>query len=105
MSRTIRIPRRRFAWQLAAFTVAVGLAGYFGYHTLWGRYGLETRRELLSRSTVLEFEAATLNSARKALQRDIGLLNSDPPDADIIGELARDHLGYADPSDRIVRTR
>lgn len=101
----MRLSKRRLAWQVSALIVAFGLAAYFGYHTVWGRYGLEARSELASRATVLDFEAATLRSARDALERDIALLKTEPPHPDIVDELARDLLGYAAPSDRLVRTR
>jgi cell division protein FtsB len=74
----------------------------FAYHALYGRHGLETRSRLISRSEGLEFEIKGLEAVGARLQRDVALLATEPPDADIVEEVARDVLGFVRPQDRIV---
>ncbi len=74
----------------------------FAYHALYGRHGLETRSRLISRSAGLEFEIRGLEAVRARLKRDVALLASEPPNADIVEEVARDVLGFVNPHDRIL---
>lgn len=96
---------RVLGWQLFTLFSCIGLAAYFGCHTVSGRYGLSARSTLLTRTTALEFEAESLAKVRKQLENDIALLAPDPPDPEIVGEMARDLLGYADPRDHIIKVR
>ncbi|MBU1209790.1 MAG: septum formation initiator family protein [Alphaproteobacteria bacterium] len=86
-------------------TICFGLTGYFAYHTVSGRYGLEARAVLLDRATALDFEAGALHKAASRLQNEIALLSPDRPDSDLVEEIARELLGYADPGDRLIRVR
>ena len=79
----------------------LGLTVLFGYHAVYGRYGLERRAKLLERGEILDFEILSLEAERSRLQRDVALLSPERPDADIIEEVARDVLGFADPADKI----
>lgn len=96
---------RRLAWQAAALCACVALTSYFSFHTIAGRYGLQTRAQLSGRLIVLDFEAQSLALARSGLEADIARLSPEQPDPDIVAEVARDVLGFADPRDRIVRLR
>ncbi|HRY06020.1 MAG TPA: septum formation initiator family protein [Hyphomicrobiaceae bacterium] len=73
----------------------------FAYHAIYGRHGLETRSRLISRSAGLEFEIRGLEAVRARLKRDVALLASEPPDADLVEEIARDVLGFVHPQDHI----
>jgi cell division protein FtsB len=74
--------------------------GYFAYHALNGKRGLEARFSLIERSRVLEPQIRRLEAARVRLERDVRLLDAGDPD--IIEELAIQLLGFARPGDRIV---
>ena len=74
--------------------------GYFAFHVVKGKRGLEARTRLIERSRVLEPEIARLEAARARLERDVRLLNARDPD--LIGELAIELLGFAHPGDRIL---
>lgn len=80
----------------------LGMTATFAYHAIHGRHGLETRSRLISRSEGLEFEIRGLETVRAHLQRDVALLSSTPPDADLVAEIARDVLGFVHASDRIL---
>lgn len=80
----------------------LGLTCMFAYHALYGRHGLETRSRLISRSAGLEFEIRGLEAVRAGLNRDVALLAPEPPDADLVEEIARDVLGFVRRQDRIV---
>ncbi len=79
----------------------LGLTCTFAYHAVYGRHGLETRSRLISRSAGLEFEIRGLEAVRFRLKRDVALLSAEPPDADLVEEIARDVLGFVYPQDRI----
>lgn len=83
----------------------LGLTGYFTYHAIHGRHGLETRTSLISRSAALEFEIKGLETVRAMLQRDVALLYPERPHPDIVEEIARDVLGFVHPEDRIAVRR
>jgi len=82
--------------------LCLGLTGYFAYHTLKGRHGLEARDRLLERESALQFEIQSLEAVRAKLERDVALLRPDLPDPDFVEEIAREVLGFAHPRDRIV---
>ncbi len=79
----------------------LGLTCTFAYHAVYGRHGLETRSRLISRSAGLEFEIRGLEAVRFRLKRDVALLSAEPPDADLVEDIARDVLGFVYPQDRI----
>jgi cell division protein FtsB len=74
--------------------------GYFAYHAIVGKRGLEARSRLIERSRQLEPEIARLEALRARLERDVQLLSARDPD--IVEELANEILGFARPGDRVV---
>ena len=74
--------------------------GYFAYHAIVGKRGLEARSRLIERSRQLEPEIGRLEVLRARLERDVRLL--DTRDPDIVEELANEILGFARPGDRVV---
>jgi cell division protein FtsB len=88
--------------QTLVLLLCLSLTAYFAFHTLKGRHGLEARDRLLERESVLQFEIESLEAVRAKLERDVALLRPDLPDADMVEEVAREVLGFADPHDRIV---
>lgn len=79
-----------------------GLTSYFAYHAIHGGHGLEARHRLIERSHLLEFEIKSLEAVRVRLARDVALLSPDQPAPDLVEEIARDVLGFALPSDRVL---
>ena len=74
--------------------------GYFAYHAIVGKRGLEARSRLIERSRQLEPEIARLEAIRAHLEREVRLL--DAADPDIIEELAIELLGFVRTGDRVV---
>jgi cell division protein FtsB len=74
--------------------------GYFAYHAVVGKRGLEARSRLIERSRQLGPEIARLEAMRTRLEQEVSLLNDADPD--IIEELAIDLLGFVRPGDRVV---
>jgi cell division protein FtsB len=70
-----------------------------------GRHGLEARSALIERADLLEFEIRSLETVRARLRHDVALLTPDTPDPDLVEEIARDVLGYVQPTDRVIVTR
>jgi cell division protein FtsB len=95
--------------QASVLLLCGGLTLYFGYHTIKGRHGLETRSRLIERSTTLEREIRALETVRADLERELALLDGQGDgtgaDLDYVEELARRHLGFAAPTDRILIER
>lgn len=82
--------------------LCLGSTAYFANHAMNGRHGLEARKILIERSSLLDFEIRSLEAVRAKLERDVALLRPDLPDSDLIEEVARDVLGFARPSDRVI---
>jgi cell division protein FtsB len=91
--------------QMSVLLLCGGLTVYFGYHTIKGRHGLETRTRLIERSAALEREIKSLETVRVRLERELALLNEPNADLDYVEELARRHLGLAGREDRILIER
>ena len=66
--------------------LCLGLTAYFAYHAINGRHGLEARKSLIERSSLLEFEVKSLEAVRAKLERDVALLAPDLPDPDMVEE-------------------
>jgi cell division protein FtsB len=74
--------------------------GYFAYHVIVGKRGLEARERLIERSRQLEPQIERLEAQRARLEREVRLLNAG--DADLLEELAIELLGFVRPGDRVV---
>jgi cell division protein FtsB len=74
--------------------------GYFAYHAIVGKRGLEARTRLIERSRQLGPEIARLEVMRTRLEQEVRLL--DAADPDIVEELAIELLGFVRPGDRVV---
>ena len=77
-------------------------SAYLIQHAITGKHGLEARARLIERSSALEREIAGLEAVRARLERDVALLVPDPPDADIVEEIATGVLGMSYPQDRLL---
>lgn len=85
--------------------LALGAAGYFGYHLETGEHGLKARAELEGRKAVLEGELAGLREVRARLERDVALLRPESLDPDMLDERARAILNLAHADDLILLKR
>jgi cell division protein FtsB len=74
--------------------------GYFAYHAIVGKRGLEARSRLIERSRLLGPQIMRLEAVRTRLEQDVRLL--DAADPAIIEELAIELLGFARAGDRVV---
>jgi cell division protein FtsB len=95
--------RRTWSRQALVLLFCLATTGYFAHHVIHGRHGFEARARLIDRSNVLEFEIKSLEAVRSRLARDVALLAPEPPSPDLVEEIARDALGFARPTDRIIR--
>ncbi len=85
--------------QLLVVLACLGLTGYFGYHAVSGRHGLEARSRLQERGPTLKRELADLAGTRERLEREVALLTVEPPSPDLVEEIARELLGFVLPSE------
>jgi cell division protein FtsB len=74
--------------------------GYFAYHAIVGKRGLEARSRLIERSLQLGPQIGRLEAVRTRLDQEVRLL--DAADPDIIEELAIDLLGFVRPGDQVI---
>ena len=74
--------------------------GYFAYHAVVGKRGLEARSRLIERSRQLGPQIERLEAIRTRLEQEVRLL--DAADPDIVEELAIELLGFVRPRDRVV---
>ena len=88
--------------QLTVLLCCLGLTATFAHHSIYGRHGLEARRHLMERSSLLDFEIRSLEAVRSGLERDVALLAPELPNADIVEEIARDELGFVAPTDKLL---
>ena len=95
--------------QMLVLLLCGGLTVYFGYHTIKGRHGLETKSRLIERSNTLEREIRALETVRANLERELALLDGPgdgtSADLDYVEELARRDLGFATRADRLLIDR
>ena len=91
--------------QLTVVLCCLGLAGYFGFHAIKGRHGLEARLRLDAQAKVLNERLSGLETVLSHLKRDAALLQDDHLDADSLDEAARSVLGYAAEGDVVVLKR
>lgn len=81
------------------------LIGYFGYHAIQGKHGLDARSRLMFRSSMLEHDIKGLETVLANLERDVALLAESRPDTDYVEELAREVLGFARPDEQLLVQR
>ena len=84
---------------------SLALTAYFAHHAVNGAHGLSNRSRLVERSIEIDREIKALEAVRGRLRQDTRLLSAEPPDADLVEEIARDVLGWTRPGDLIVRRR
>jgi cell division protein FtsB len=85
--------------------LALGAAGYFGYHLQIGDHGLKARADLEGRKAVLAGELAGLQEVKQRLERDVSLLRPESLDPDMLDERARAILNLAHSDDLIMLKR
>ncbi|MGE0766915.1 MAG: septum formation initiator family protein [Hyphomicrobiaceae bacterium] len=78
------------------------MTGYFGFHAIHGKHGLDARRGLQERAALLARELQGLETVRAALRHEVALLDPVSPDPGFVEELARSDLAFARPGERIL---
>ena len=86
---------------LALYTMAALMVGYFGVNAYTGKYGLNARQELDQEIIALTSELARLKRERAGGEQRVSLLRSARVDPDMLDELARYQLDYANPHDLV----
>jgi cell division protein FtsB len=94
--------RKTRSRQFLVALTCCGALGYFALYAIHGRHGLERRAQLMDRSAIAEREITRLETVRSRLDRDVALLGTNPPDPDLVEELALDLLGFVRPGDLLL---
>jgi cell division protein FtsB len=74
---------------LVAPAICVLLLGYFVYHGVSGRYGIEALAQIRDRIVSLEFALTAITAERKALESKVLLLHDGTLERDMLDEQAR----------------
>ena len=81
-------------------------AGYFGYHTLYGKHGLVAQRSIVERRAYVDQQLLSLEAVHQRLRKDIAVLDpAHPGHRGMVEEVARDTLGFSYPDERILLIR
>ena len=91
--------------QLTVVLLCLGFAGYFGYHAIKGRHGLEAHLRLSAKERALKEQLVDLEAVLSNLKRDVALLQDEHLDQDSLDEAARSVLGYAADGEVVMLTR
>ncbi len=75
---------------------------YFSLHFAGGKYGLESHERLEQKVSSLKISLKELSSTRKIYENRIDLIASNRAKKDLVDELARTSLQYADPKDLVL---
>ena len=92
---------KSFLTNVALYTMAAALVGYFGVNAYTGKYGLNARQELDQEIISLTAELARLKRERAEGEQRVSLLRSESVDPDLLDERARFQLDYANPHDLV----
>ena len=80
------------------------LIAYFGFHALTGDRGLLTSEQRNKTLIQRKAELQQVRAERMDLEARARLLRDSSLSADLLEERARSLLGFADPSDYVIRT-
>ncbi len=94
-----RSKAKRVMQGLTVPAICVGLVGYFGWHALYGEYGMFGLVRIEERLSIRSAELATVAAERARLERRVALLRPENLDRDMLDEQARASLGYSDPDE------
>jgi cell division protein FtsB len=98
LSRLVRRLRRQHWLAL----VGLSLAAYFGYHAVNGSRGLLAWQQVTVDLAASQQELDALRATREALEGRAARLRPGSLDPDLIDELARKELSFAQPLDVII---
>lgn len=97
-----RLKRPPF-WRHLALTFAlVGFMGYLGANAMTGRFGIESREDLLADIDALNARSGALQAQIDAYKHRIALFDARKLDPDILEERARALLNMAHEDDLVV---
>jgi cell division protein FtsB len=91
--------------QNLVLVICLVMLGYFGFHAVQGKLGLEARAVLLKRASELETRLARLEVKRNRLVRNVDLMTNDRIDPDMLAEQARRILVMTHPDDFVIIPR
>ncbi len=76
---------------------------YLGYSAVNGQFGIDSQKQMLAKTEILQAEETRLQAQIDAYKLRIDLFNPIRLDPDLLSEKARALLSMADPEDIIVR--
>jgi cell division protein FtsB len=87
---------------LALHLGAALIIGYFAFQAYHGDFGLLAQRAFEQEIAALTIERDALRADRAYWEHRVSLLRADRLDPDLVEELARRELGFAQPNDLVL---
>ena len=81
------------------------ILAYFAYHAVQGNYGLLALKDMERELTDLRVIAAELRAERDTLEARSAKLRPDSLDPEMLGERAREVLGFARKNEKVIILR
>ena len=78
------------------------LSAYFYYHSMIGKYGLESHKLTTERSIELQFKLASLQHEREELENRVLLLKNGSIERDMLDEQARYNLNLLHKDEIVI---
>ena len=83
-------------------TICAVLSCYFVYHSMIGRYGLESYKQTSERAIKLEYRLAALRAESAELKSRVKLLLDGSIEYDMLDEQARYHLSLVQDDEIVI---
>lgn len=97
----MRKSQRSTIFDISVFVCSIVVLGYFGWHGFYGPRSFEHKAQVLQQVSKAKKELAMLEAERESRNARIALLRPRSIDPDMLDQMARKTLGYANSSDLI----
>jgi len=91
-------------FDLVVLLACLTLLGYFGWHAFHGPRGFDRMEALKIQAAELDRAHAQIVKKRKQLDQRVGLMRPEATDPDMVDELARSTLEFANKGDLVILT-
>ncbi len=92
---------RRYRTKLLIMLACLAAYGFFGWHALYGARSFAYQQSVREKLALAKIRLDSLTARRKALEARVKLLRGGSLDEDMLDEMARRMLGYANPGEYV----
>ncbi len=94
--------RRSFVFDICVFTALVAGIGYFSWAGFMGPRSYVHEAQVAEKVAAIKAELKTIQNKRQKRNKRVALLRPATIDPDMLDEMARKQLGFANKSDLII---